>query len=131
MIAVPCWMGVRTSQREDDADCDEPEELVYAADAVGAEPAYSPGSLQEMLVEAEGKMIVAREFARQAHWNAVAAEARVAALRADVAAEVAALAGQVAEEAIRAAEAQFDGEYLPPSDPSLDSPRSRMRRRAA
>jgi hypothetical protein len=120
MVAAPCAIAVRNSRK-------------YAPEAeeaeTPAEEAIAGVSLDEMLIEAEAYMVIARERAREAHWTALAAEAKVAALRADAAAEIAALAGRAAEKAIRAAEEEID--YLPQSHPSLDFPRSRVRRRAA
>jgi hypothetical protein len=84
-----------------------------------------------MADRAEAEANDAQEVARKAHWAALAAEAKAAALRADVAAEVAAAAGRRAEKAIRAAEVKLAGNYLPADHPSLDFPRSRVKHRAA
>ena len=129
MIAAPCYIALRSSRKN------EPEEIeALTVPAALSQPAGTPGhppTLQQMAAEAEAKARVAQERARQAHWAALAAEAEAAALRADAAAEVATLAGKAAEKAIRAADARFEGGYLPENHPSLDFPRSRVRRHAA
>ena len=133
MIATPCVVAVKSARKVDEPD--EVEALTPDPDvrwrlAPGA-VAAAPPTLEERLASAEAQAQIAQEQARQAHWTALAAAARAAALRADAAAQVAAQADLIADAAIRAAQAGFSKEYLPESHPSLDFPRSRVRRRAA
>jgi hypothetical protein len=145
MVAAPCVVAVRSARRynddgtdpnpmELDAPEDEPLPVSPPVIMAGAD-AYAKSairrargsSLQDLAYEAEADARAAQDRAEQAHWASLIAQARAAAIRADAAAEVAAMAGRAAEKAI------FDAEfgYLPVDHPSLDFPRSRVRRTAA
>ncbi len=88
-------------------------------------------TLQELAAKAESDALIAREIARQAHWEALNAVARAAALRADAAEEEARVAGQEAQNAILAAEMGLGRDYLLDSHSPLDLSRTRANRRRA
>jgi hypothetical protein len=123
MLAAPCVIAMRSSERADDvngADIAEPmNTMVEEVDEVLDRPL----SLAELAVRAEGDALMAQEMAREAQRVALEARAHAARLRADAAIQ----AAKAAEEAIRAAQPN----YLPADHPSLDFPRSRQRRVAA
>lgn len=126
MIAAPCAIAMRSSPKNGGEDLEaealasesEPPVLLAAARPVRATPRTGTRSLQSLAEEAEQEAVRAKDLARQAHWAALDAAARAAALRADAAAEVAELAGRAAEAAIKAAEAEFGKDFLYDMDPS-------------
>jgi hypothetical protein len=124
MLAAPCAVAFRSSQKSDEADAADamdPKGLV--AEMAWAEGLDHPLTLAEMAARAEGDALIAQEIAREAQHAALEAAAYAARLRADAAIE----AARSAELAIRAVQS----DYLPGDHPSLDFPRSRVRRRAA
>jgi hypothetical protein len=139
MVVAPCLVAVNSARKynpdgTDPLQIDEPEPLeppviLAGADLHGRPAIHRKGTslLEDMAYEAEAEARVAQDRAEQAHWAALIAQARAAAIRADAAAEVAARAGRAAEKAILAAEV----DYLPQGHPSLDFPRSHARRTAA
>jgi hypothetical protein len=124
MLAAPCAIALRSSRRANEADASDLEEpLVPEMSSVLDDTLERPLTLAELAVRAESDALIAKELAREAHAAAMAATAYAARLRADAAVE----AANAAEFANRAAHA----DYLPVNHPSLDFPRSRVRRRAA
>ena len=133
MVGAPCFVALRSSRN---TEMDEAEEMEFSDPSPArtlASQSYSPElmTLQEEAAFAESNAIIAQELAKQAHWNALAAVARAAALRADAAEEAAWVAGQAAQNAARAMEQQFELDHLSESPPSLDLPRSRVDGRRA
>jgi hypothetical protein len=136
MVAAPCLIAMTVARHNFSFD-----ELEAGSQDAGNVPAavvshvsvatVKPLTLQELAAQAERDALVAQDYARQAHWAALAAAAKAASLRADAAVEAATVAGRVADDAIRAAQAGFEPRYLPGDHPSLDFPRSRVRRNAA
>jgi hypothetical protein len=136
MIAAPCIVALRSFHKpeENDAPAEEETHEVHAVAVPAAKaeaPSARPLTLRELAAEAEAEAQAAHEFARQAHWAALAAEAKAAKLRASAAAQAAVEAGREAQKAILAAEATMAGEYLPEIPPARDFPRSRVGRRRA
>jgi len=151
MIAAPCVVALRSTPKSDPVDEIEAEEIgeempqpilvaapyvpepepFYVEAAEAFEPAPRRVSLQRLAEEAEREALVAEDWARKAHWAALDAAARAAALRADAAAEAATLAGRAAERAIRAAEAEFGEHFLDEMHIPSHHPGSRRDRRAA
>lgn len=124
MLAAPCVIALRSSERADEVNGPEAAEPVQATMAEDVDDVLDrPLTLAEMAVRAEGDALFAQEMAREAQRAALAALAHAARLRADAAIE----AAKAAEEAIRAEQPN----YLPADHPSLDFPRSRQRRAAA
>jgi hypothetical protein len=124
MLALPCAIAMRSSQKASDMDGQEMEDLPEPeVEFVFEDTLGRPLTLTELAVRAESDAIVARELAREAQVAALSAAAHAARLRADAAIE-AAKAADMANQAAMA-------EYLPGDHPSLDFPRSRVRRRAA
>jgi len=160
MLAAPCIVAAMSSRRgdeEDASDAAEPVRTPLAVDDVLDQPLTlveltvraesdalfaqemareaqraamtvddvfdRPLTLAELAARAEGDALFAQEMAREAQRAAMAAMAHAARLRADAAIQ----AAEAAEEAIWGAQAN----YLPAEHPSLDFPRSRVRRAAA
>jgi hypothetical protein len=137
MIVAPCVVALRSAHKSDENDAQaEVERHEFQAVTALPEKAKAtsarPRTLREMATEAEAEARAAHEVARKAHRVALAADAKAAKLRADVAAEAAVEAGREAQKAILAVEATLDGEYLPTAHPSFNFPPARVvRRRAA
>jgi hypothetical protein len=136
MIVAPCVVALRSAHKSDENAQAEVERHEFQAVTALPEKAKAtsarPRTLREMATEAEAEARAAHEVARKAHRVALAADAKAAKLRADVAAEAAVEAGREAQKAILAVEATLDGEYLPTAHPSFNFPPARVvRRRAA
>ncbi len=134
MIAAPCVIALQSSRKTGEEELEEmeiemlPKRESSGRRAVATQMPERVLTLEERLADAEAEALVALEVAREAHWAALAATARAAALRADCAAQAAVAAEQEAFTAIQRAEAEFAPDYLPGDHPSLDFPRSRARR---
>ena len=137
MLAAPCAIALRSSNRSDEPDAMELELAEAELREYPTHPApFAAGlpnpldhalSLTELALRAEADARTAQELAREAHCAALAATAHAARLRAEAALEAADYAHR--EAAIFNLE-YLPTHYLPPDHPSLDFPRSRARRAA-
>jgi len=124
MLAAPCAITLRNAEKANELEASDMEESRIGETPSALDQALDrPLSLAELAARAESDAIIAKELAREAHAAAMAATAYAARLRAEAAVE----AANEAEFANRTAQAA----YLPGDHPSLDFPRSRVRRRAA
>jgi hypothetical protein len=102
MIVAPCVVALRSAHKSDENDAQaEVERHEFQAVTALPEKAKAtsarPRTLREMATEAEAEARAAHEVARKAHRVALAADAKAAKLRADVAAEAAVEAGREAQ----------------------------------